>query len=315
VPDSVQCKPSSFDNVDPKEDQAKECQCNTAWTKTWAKMSKGDTSAYEIPSGQTCQKSDANVGETGSNRLFAAVVDSASAQKRSVTTCQAKCDTFNGAAKYMDYWVGGTFDGWCNCYTTCTEFRDEPTATITFKNLAYTRCACDYVGHATHPDCTSGTECQCTGDVRFGYGNDWTAWRYVPDSVQCKPSSFDNVDPKEDQAKECQCNTAWTKTWAKMSKGDTSAYEIPSGQTCQKSDANVGETGSNRLFAAVVDSASAQKRSVTTCQAKCDTFNGAAKYMDYWVGGTFDGWCNCYTTCTEFRDELTATITFKNLAN
>ncbi|CAE7223913.1 GIP [Symbiodinium sp. KB8] len=64
------------------------------------------------------------------------------------------------------------------------------------------RCACEQAYHSTNPTCMLGSTCQCNGQVRYGYGNQWYT-RTASGSIQCSNSVFG--DPFRSQGKECQC--------------------------------------------------------------------------------------------------------------
>lgn len=66
------------------------------------------------------------------------------------------------------------------------------------------QCASEY--SSPHQDCelcTTGPQCYCSGFARYGYGDQWTAWRAVSGSVECTSSVFG--DPYPGHGKICQC--------------------------------------------------------------------------------------------------------------
>ena len=54
------------------------------------------------------------------------------------------------------------------------------------------------------PCAAENAECLCKGQVRFGAGNNWTAFRVVEGSIECTTEVF-GTDPAPGVAKGCDC--------------------------------------------------------------------------------------------------------------
>ena len=89
------------------------------------------------------------------------------------------------------------------------------------------RCACEGAYHSTNPTCMLGTTCQCNGQVRYGYGDQWYT-QTASGSIQCSNSVFG--DPFRGQAKECQCFVPQVESgsWERCACGNAGHSTFPS---------------------------------------------------------------------------------------
>ena len=121
----------------------------------------------------------------------------------------------NGAHWYKYMHCGSMLDytylrAWC-----CTQEAAEQGGPVCPVYTPGHQCASE--PGSSCPECTMGPTCSCYGQVRYGYGNTWTAWHDVSGSIQCTSDVFG--DPFPGQGKICQCVHTGGVSYVERSSG------------------------------------------------------------------------------------------------
>ena len=110
------------------------------------------------------------------------------------------------------------------------------------QSSSWERCACEHdTPHSTHASCNTSSQCQCTGQVRYGHADTWV-FKVSNGTIACSNGVF--TDSVPGQAKECQCGverqSCTTSPPANGVTGDC-PDTLDSGSTCQP-DCNANHT-------------------------------------------------------------------------